>query len=214
MIIELCGLPGSGKTSLMKNLIATAPEIFMEAKLKSKLNRYYFVLSYFFLQPAKIFFWLKLLLNNSTLWKYKLHLLAVSCARRQAAEVLSKTGAGVVALVDEGFLQRLFTIMDRRLTAGEFVSILAKLDLPDAVILMSGGDFGRFFSKPGGVNSPRYIRGPEYLKQWADNFKDNFASFIKAMERFPKVKIINASGSGLGSLNAAADLVKSEINNL
>lgn len=208
MIIEFCGLPGSGKTSLSMAL-SQEDANFIKVDFAKKSVRYFFTVKFFLTNFRQSLFWLKLLFKNRTIWLYKLHLLLVSFARQALAESLSK--ADNYILVDEGLIQRLFTVVDNKLNQKEFLRLFANCSLPDTIVLISGGNFKRFLTENNYFKSPRWLKGEDYLRNWIASFENNFKIFSVILENNPALKIIKVSGSGHGNVADAVSLIKSAI---
>jgi len=211
MIIEFCGLPGSGKTSVSKSL-AHAGENFTRVEFINKSQRYFFTVKFILCHPVQFLFWLKLLFEFNDLWQYKLHLLLVSFARQALAESLNKSDNYI--LIDEGLMQRFFSIIDRPLARQEFLTLLNGCVLPEAITVVLGGDFKRFLTDSNYFKSPRWLKGEDYLKNWITAFENNFQVFCSILENEPKVKLIKIKGSGEGEEVESLSSIKLQLNNI
>ena len=176
MIAEVYGLPGSGKSTIARGLVALPEGVCTLVDFHSKGERYKFILRFVALHPILFVRWMRVLMAHRLLFWYKLHLLSVTFAKVAKAEILSAP----LVLVDEGLLQRLLTVFDRPIEKTQVARLLPKAYRNGTVriVHMTGGDFYRFESERQKDNSPRVKQGRAYLDAWKELQRENSSRIV------------------------------------
>lgn len=178
--IQFFGLPGSGKTSILNALVEKFPEVYERMPKFTRGER--FALTFRFMRRFPVVtakFAVLILQNNPKLWSYIAHLVSHSFASHMYA---MRTKIEKVCLIDEGVFQRLLTVAPKKFderTAVKFVKLLGELH--SNVVVMRGGDFGRFVFEPDRMTSYRNRFGPAYFKEWSENLFHNFTIVSKSL---------------------------------
>lgn len=183
MIIEFFGVPGGGKTQILRQLVIIMPDA-VEARPMTRtaiiLWASYFVLRH----PLSSFVWMvELLLHSNGMLRYKFVLLIRSMSARAMAE---RSRASFV-FVDEGLLQRLLTIFDEPLSPRHIGFLISMTPLSDAVVVVKGGEFGRFTVAHNRFDSPRVKVGEERLQKWMENVRMNARSVQNALQHHIRI---------------------------
>jgi len=161
--VELVGLPGSGKTTLAKKL--SSEQGAEVVNIFSRKEHLKYLLLFLFSHPVSFIFWvLQVIKESNGLLRYKFHLWSLSAARSQKAKSSNKK----VVIIDEGLMQRIFSVYDRKLNEREIKKVIRKIPLSDKVLFCEGGTFERFLEWERGSNSPRMKKGKEYFQQWRE----------------------------------------------
>ncbi len=177
MIIEFFGVPGGGKSTLLREMLRHMPDA-REIKLTSRKDVVKGVVRFLLRHPVSFFTWtLELVFNARGLFRYKVVLLMHSMAVRAAAERLPLSQ---IVFIDEGMTQRILSLFEVPLGKKHISFLLRKTPMPDMCINVQGGEFGRFTSAPDRLGSPRVRRGQEKLEKWMQVVRTN-ASQIEAL---------------------------------
>ncbi len=182
MIIELFGLPGSGKTTIMRFLIQKS--LGKDVVIKNHFERLFYCAIFLFRHPFVFSFWIYTVVKETPrgLVRYKLNLLLVTFSKREKAEFLYKTPI----FLDEGLFQRILSVYEQVLTVEEIRKIIYYMVMPDKLFFIQGGDFDRFLKDFDKINSPRYKMGEEYMKNWVSVLKINtYLLQVELKKRFP-----------------------------
>lgn len=170
MIVEFFGVPGGGKTRLLRLLAASIPGA-SEARAASRGSIARGASHFALRHPLSFLVWMsELCVHANGLFRYKLGLLLRSMAARALSE---RVGHSQVTFVDEGLLQRLLTIFDTPLSPRHIAVLLKATPLPDMVVIVRGGEFGRFTTADNRFNSPRVKGGENRLQDWMQSVRTN-----------------------------------------
>ena len=168
MIVEFFGVPGGGKTQILRQLVAAIPGA-REARAASRGAVARGVVSFALRHPLSFLVWMsELCLHANGLFRYKLGLLFRAMAARAGAE---RADRSQIAFVDEGLLQRLLTIFDSPLSSRRIAFLLRMPPLPNVVVVVRGGEFWRFTIAHNRSNSPRVKGGEVRLQEWMRNVR-------------------------------------------
>lgn len=160
-IVELFGLPGSGKTSLFR-------------RIKSNQINLSFAKSNF---HGHKLFWLRTIFTESlkvrhlSLVRFKVSLL-FDLYRKDFLEVDEYN------IVDEGWLQRILSFYETKLDENEIEKAFHHVEIPDKVIILSREENGCFQR----YNHSKNIRnrlGYKYLENWKEVIVHNFQEIKK-----------------------------------
>ncbi len=132
MMIEFCGLPGTGKTTLARAIVSQGKFEIIKIKNKRELLRYNFL--FFLKRPIKfcVLFWYTV--ANSYSWQifyYKFMNSFLHCnAKYQKA--LKYTDA----LIDQGYFQNLLSIFEKPISWEKMEKYLRFACLPDQLFIL------------------------------------------------------------------------------
>lgn len=179
--IQFFGLPGSGKTSTLNALAEAFPDSYEHVPKFTKSERLGLALRFVLRFPIiGIKFLFLIIRNNPRLWGYVTHLVSQSFACHMYA--IKHQCNTKSFLIDEGVLQRLLSVAPRRFTEREARKLTKNLSkLSSRVVIMRGGDFGRFVFEPDRMTSYRNRLGPKYFKKWSENLVRNFSMISKVI---------------------------------
>ena len=182
-IVELFGLPGSGKTTLSKILIGGSSKEIVQVEVKNKISRIFYFALFFLLNPRFVYFsFLYIRRCNRVVRSYVLHLFTLSCSKLMKARI-SSIFSDKVFLIDEGLFQRYLSILEKEETDQNIKRYIKFFpNWIGLVMVLEGGTFDRFTSLVDAHNNPRVIAGSEYLNSWIQSQKKNYMkikNFIK-----------------------------------
>ena len=184
--IQFFGLPGSGKTTILKELAKRFPDYYVLPPRFGRLKRFILALVFIFRFPKISFNFIFLTFKNPRkIWGYIIHLISLSFATH--IYILNQK-KDKIFLIDEGVAQRLLSIASRKFTSGEagkYIKLINKIDSP--IVLTLGGNFSRFEIEPDRMTSKRNILGDEYYRNWSNNLVYNFnllSEEIKKNQKF------------------------------
>lgn len=171
-IIELFGLPGSGKTSLFKRIKKDYPDAKLVNKVFCHRNKCFW-----------IFIIVKESIKNSciSLIRFKLSLL-FNLYKKEALKV------GEYNIVDEGWLQRILSFYENKLTDDDLKKIFKHIEIPDKVILLEREE-NSCFRRYNNLKNHRTRLGSGYLENWKKVVIHNFKQ-IKSYLRAQNIDII------------------------
>lgn len=174
MIVELFGLPASGKTTTAHKL--ESPFGFKIVKINNKLELLLYNLAFAFLHPI-IFSYLFLnLVSNPELFKYKLiNIFLYGNAKYQKAKKYEN------AIIDQGLLQNLLSTPDDVLTYSSMKKMANKLFLVDKVIILDVSIEDSIERSKDRGYWTRNRFGSEYLKRWQGCLAENYTQARKAL---------------------------------
>ncbi len=188
-IIELFGLPGSGKTTLSKILTEGGSKEIVQVEVKNKIFRIFYFALFFILNPRFVYFsFLYIRRCNRVVRSYVLHLFTLSCSKLMKAKIESIFSYKIF-LIDEGLFQRYLSILETEETDKNIKKYINFFpNWVGLVLVLDGGNFDRFTSLVDAHNNPRVIAGSEYLNKWIVSQKSNYMkvkSIIK--EKNPEI---------------------------
>ncbi len=162
MIIELFGLPGSGKSTIIRSLVNN--KIGKDIFIRNRFEKAFYLSLFLMRHPIISFFWIKeiILQRHRELTSYKISLLFSTFAKIQKASFSNNT-----YIIDEGLIQRILSIYETNLTEQKIKSILNYVVISDKILFIKGGLFDRFVFDHDKNNSPRFKMGEKYMKDWS-----------------------------------------------
>jgi len=133
MIIELYGLPGSGKTSLAKKIVGETD--FEIIKIKSKKELLYFNFLFLVKHPIKffklLFFVISNSLSSSKLFYYKL----MNCFFDYNAKY-QKALRCKFSIIDQGYFQNIISVFNKEISPKFLKKYIKFFILPDKLIIL------------------------------------------------------------------------------
>lgn len=166
MIIELYGLPGSGKTTHAKNLVANYEYVLIPNPKNTTLEK----LSASFRHPGIVLFFLREIIfetiKNKT-WLLVIFKISVLFSTLIKIIKASKCSADQKVLIDEGLLQRILSIYETKLSASKLKQILliCAKHFNEVIIIDSKYECFKRYKDPKNL---RILLGNEYFEQWKE----------------------------------------------
>jgi len=170
MIIECIGLPGAGKTTLVKKLTSLDSQIQSMDKMVSRRYTYLYIV----LHPLITLWFMFLVVREGfvshtvTLTRFKISLLGDLFGRVAFARQKKES----IFLFDEGFLQRLLSVYETPQTQSVIARNVSKIsNYIDRVVFV---DTKRKFSDRYDNLHPRGRLGEEYKRSWEKIINENY----------------------------------------
>lgn len=179
MIVEFCGVPGGGKSTLARVFTQQYPDVeLVTLDTLRRLPELWHSLRFTLKHPLIMLRLFRLASHSSMpgLFWYSLHLTLRACAKYQKASLVT----GRITLVDEGLVHLLCTLPARPLSAQTIKELLRSLMLADVVCVAETGNFHRFH-REGGATHPRAAQGEEQLRVWEQAVKVNTATVAREL---------------------------------
>lgn len=181
MVIEFCGVPGGGKSTLARAFSAQHPEAALIAlDMYNKAPTAWYAGLYLLFHPVSFFSLIGYVKRHHApgLFWYSLHLMLRACAKWQKASSLRKR----TVLIDEGLLHILAVLPAQAVSADELSRMLSRLPLPETVCIAADGSFHRFHNSEAHKH-PRVVQGSERLTAWEAAVHTNVATLHTCLVR-------------------------------
>lgn len=180
MIIELCGLPGAGKTHLAKKIAVERG--YYIPKVRSRFRLVWFNFIFFLTHPiiSKKLWWRIRSELHGKLGYYKfMNFYCNLNARYIAAERADK------AVLDQGYAQNILSVFDRKLSEGEIRKYIASIPHLDLIVIVDTPEDIRSqrTSERGYVARERF--GPEYVAKWQNVVVENYKTLCALLRTLP-----------------------------
>lgn len=176
MLATAVGLPGSGKSHFLGALAGSFPGEVERVRLTGRLDRLFWAKCGAIARPALAMRFLQALIQQPVrLWPYLAHLLTISFAEETKGAFLARRFPGKAHVVDEGILQRALSFADSP-AFPRLWPVAVRAMWADAILVFSGGDFGRFEAVADAGESPRVRMGLERYQAWKQAFQERFRS--------------------------------------
>lgn len=190
MIIEFCGLPGAGKTTVAKKIEERTD--FKIVTIKNKRELVWLNTLFFLKHPARFFVSLWYIAINSRgsgMFYYKfMNSFLFNNAKQQKALRFKN------ALIDQGYFQNIISVFEEPLTRKALKRYARLFLLPDTLLI---------FSVPSTVREQRAIQrgrfsreqfGDEYVASWKKTIEKNDALLKECVSELPvRHRIIDAN---------------------
>jgi dephospho-CoA kinase len=196
VIVELVGLPGSGKTYLAPRL---AEQHGIRIIRVGRLGQRHLYAWLFALLNPKLTRALRALCReqstgNARLLRMNLHRLTSALAKLQRARVMRR------GLIDEGILQVVLAAYERPAADAELQAILAQISSEDLCIRFVTADTDTRFRRMHARNKvPRAELGPGYQARWDAVQTQNAALLLRVVRERFACEVIDNSGAGISA---------------
>lgn len=131
MIIEFCGLPGTGKTTLARAIASQGK--FEIIKIENKKELFWYNFLFFLKQPSKFLRLFFYIVNNSYSWQifyYKFMNAFLHCNAKYQKALKYEN-----ALIDQGYFQNLLSIFEKKVSWEQMGKYLSQVCLPDQLFI-------------------------------------------------------------------------------
>ncbi|KKP92335.1 MAG: hypothetical protein UR94_C0001G0020 [Parcubacteria group bacterium GW2011_GWA2_36_10] len=136
MIVELYGLPGTGKSTIARAIESQGK--FKRIKINSKIELLWYNFLFFLKSPFKFFKLLFYIFRNSNNWQifyYKLMNLFLHCNAKY-----QKVLKYQYALIDQGYFQNIISLFEQQVDWEIIQKYLANIVLPDKLFIFQVDD--------------------------------------------------------------------------
>jgi thymidylate kinase len=206
MIIEFFGPLGSGKSCLARKLVEDKQ--YKLCDTKNNLEKYLFSTIYFLLNPFKTISLIKKCLGRSFVLR-KLALLNYTMAKYQKAR-LNRKGKSVM---EEGFLQSIFSIIDYPSNKKEIMSYLKNIPLPKLIIYIDVSEkIRQKRARQRGYDNPEKMFGKKYSEKWIESMEKNDLILKDLLKKFPEIIIIKNDQTLEKSVKQLKSKIKKQLN--
>ena len=168
MIVELYGLPGTGKSTIARAIESQGK--FKRIKINSKIELLWYNFLFFLKSPFKFFKLLFYIFRNSNNWQifyYKLMNLFLHCNAKY-----QKVLKYQYALIDQGYFQNIISLFEQQVDWEIIQKYLANIVLPDKLFIFQVDDQER---------QKRLLNRGHGLRQFQDEkIKDIWLKAIQA----------------------------------
>ena len=176
--VELYGLPGSGKSTL-----ATALEKNHSTVQRFRpVRRSWGVLFFIFNHPVVFLFWIKEMLVStfsSGDWTFFRYRLAILIGTFEAVGRIEHSKASITVL-EEGLVQRICSVYERKLEPAELLPLLARMPISDVLVVVDASQ--NYFHRYQHPSNPRGQRGEVYLEQFKEMLVHNHQSLLEVLK--------------------------------
>lgn len=191
MIIEFFGKISSGKSSIAKNL--SKKENFKIIKINSKTEKYLLSILFILLNPIKSFYLIKKCFKGSFI-KRKLALVQFNMAKYQKAKKEKDN-----CLLDEGFLQAIFSILDYNLEKKQIKEYLNNIPISKKIIILNIDEKNREKRlKQRKHNIPEKMFNEKYAEKWEKTMIKNYDKIKKEIKN-QSTKVIEINNKNINS---------------
>ncbi len=136
MIVELYGLPGTGKSTIARALESQGK--FKRIRITSKVELLWYNFLFFFKKPFKFFKLLFYIFQHSSNWQifyYKFMNLFLHCNAKYQKALKYQN-----ALIDQGYFQNVISLFEQQVHWGVIQKYLANIILPDKLFILQADD--------------------------------------------------------------------------
>lgn len=196
MIIELFGLPATGKTTLAKKIESGSD--FKIVKVKNKGELFWYNVLFFLLHPIRFFRGLDYMKKNSphgSLRRYKvLNLFFDTNAKYQKARRCKK------AILDQGYLQNLLSLYEKKVDEKDMRQYARELLLPDKIIVLDVpfNETLRRAAERGYYTRDKF--GEEYVQQRQDILRENYQTTLRVLPTLGREIIVITGGEPVSEI--------------
>ena len=178
MIIELYGLPGTGKTSFAERLQKSSD--FHIVKIKTKRELLIYNLLFLIKYPVKFvvtFFFLVVNSKNLTMFHYKfMNTFLHHNAKHEKARKFKNV------IVDQGHFQNIISVFESKLDKSKLTKYIKFLPQPDKLIIFKTDPAIRKFRIDKRGYFTRENMSDERIQEWQENTQSNDALFADVVK--------------------------------
>lgn len=189
MIVEIFGLPGSGKTFLAREL--AEKQGFQIIKIRSRTELIFNNIVFFLRNPIKfiVLFWY--VIKNIGYKKLCYFKIANAFFNENAKHI--KALRDQKALLDQGYFQNILSLFEHELNPETLLKYTALIPKPDFLLILDASKETRRQRTDQRIYLTRKFMGKEYIKEWQERAEKNYRLFLKLIDEIPiKYGIINA----------------------
>jgi len=185
MIIELYGLPGSGKTTFARKVKEKYGTVRVKVQ-KTEILLYNFL--FFILHPIKFILLLSFVLNNMS--KENLYFKIINNFFVINAKYL-KARKYKFAIIDQGYYQNIISVFDEKIDNTLLNKYLTIISRPDVLFVFDVSDKlrGEYIANRGYFGREEY--GGDKQRKWQDIINFNNKIFVNQIEENEKLLVIN-----------------------
>jgi len=176
MIVEIYGLPASGKTALAEKLSNSAG--FKIIKVRTRWELIFYNLKFFISHPIKFFILFSYIVKNAGSGKRFYHKL-MNCFLHVNGRLL-KAAKFEKAVVDQGYFLNILTVFENKLEVIEAKKYLNQVIKPDILIILDVSEAMQASRVGHRGYLAREEYGEEYKKRWLEIMRYNDA-ILKAV---------------------------------
>lgn len=192
MIVELFGLPGSGKTTLAKKLEARAS--FMRIVIKSRAELLLLNFLFFIKHPARFFILFFYIARNSSgarMFYFKFTNLFL-----QHNAKYEKALRYPHAIIDQGYFQNILSLFESPISVKKMLRYARFFRLPDLLLILDVSDPVREERMRRRGHSPRKEFGNEYVQEWKKTVLANYCTLLENINKTSvKWRVVDADNS-------------------
>ncbi|HAM88677.1 MAG: hypothetical protein US83_C0003G0083 [Candidatus Falkowbacteria bacterium GW2011_GWC2_38_22] len=188
MFIEIYGLPGSGKTTLAKRLVAE--KNYMIIKIRTKYELFWYNFLFLIKHPYRFFLLFFYIIKYSDNWKIFYYKLMNAFLHYNAK--YQKALKYENAIVDQGYFLNAFALFDNPVSEIEIKKYFELVLRPDLLVILDiPFDLSLERTKARGYFA-REDFGEEYKKKWQKAVNENNSLFLEIIKQIRvDYKIIN-----------------------
>ncbi|MGB0757162.1 MAG: AAA family ATPase [Patescibacteria group bacterium] len=190
MIIELFGLPGTGKSTLARALQERGMVV---SKVKKVPLLIWYNIQFFFQYPKTALFLLRLILKHSKPRSLFYMKFMNAFLQHNAKYVHAKKLPN--AVIDQGHLQNILSVFETRLEDDDVESYIKIIPPVDRVVILQASDKVRNDRLEDRGFRPREHMSDAYLSDWNEVLQHNFAVAHNVLNKLPGSIAINAEKS-------------------
>lgn len=190
MIVELCGLPGSGKTTAAKNIEERTD--FVRIKIHSRAELLWLNFLFFIKHPVRFLVLLAYVARNSLgtrmfYFKFTNLFLQHNAKYEKALQYPH-------AIIDQGYFQNLLSLFEFPVTAQKMLRYAKFFCFPDLLLIFNAADSDLEKRMRERGHSPREEFGEEYVNKWKKVVSGNYRTLLSVLDQFSvSKKIIDAN---------------------
>jgi len=181
MIIEIFGLPGSGKSHFAEKI--SKERAVPVIHIRGRIEKYALALLFAFAHPITFLFFLRILIaenkSHLALLHHKIRNLYFSVIAREEKAQLSGSGG----IIDEGLVHFVLVLYEREISAQELEATLRHIPQKRHIYIVESGADIRNARMKKRKRVPREGFGLEYRSRWFPVFEHNYQRVKTLVQR-------------------------------